>query len=321
MVRDWTLSDVDRAVVSKYRKSFRLFIGIQMCAVRLYGRFLNQVHDLSPHIVNYLGQQLGLPPSLAIEIPERKATYTEHRQSILKHLGFQKFDGKAQDKFNNWLEHQAHQGLLPTELFEQSEDYLLEQRILLPGPSVLERLIIHVCATVHQQLFESVFEQLSPELTEAIDQLLKVSEGEQRSYFHHLKAYPPAATISSLQSYLERYRAVAETGIDNFEGRMLTPAFLHYLFEQAKRYSSKDLKRFAEHKRYALMACFLLETRKVLLDHLVMMHDQYLMDLCRKARNIHEQKHRQLRQRQKELLMSSLRRTATCWTGPWNNLC
>lgn len=299
MVRDWTLSDVDRAVVSKYRKSFRLFIGIQMCAVRLYGRFLNQVHDLSPHIVNYLGQQLGLPPSLAIEIPERKATYTEHRQSILKHLGFQKFDGKAQDKFNNWLEHQAHQGLLPTELFEQSEDYLLEQRILLPGPSVLERLIIHVCATVHQQLFESVFEQLPPELTEAIDQLLKVSEGEQRSYFHHLKAYPPAATISSLQSYLERYRAVAETGIDNFEGRMLTPTFLKYLFDQAKRYSAKDLKRFAEHKRYALMACFLLETRKVLLDHLVMMHDQYLMDLCRKARNIHEQKHRQLRQRQK----------------------
>ena len=81
---------------------------------------------------------------------------------------------------------------------------------------------------------------------------------------------------------------------------MLTPAFLDYWFKLAKRYSATDLKRFADHKRYALMVCFLLETRKVLLDHLVKMHDQYLLDMCRKAKNIHEQKHRELRKRQKK---------------------
>ena len=164
----------------------------------------------------------------------------------------------------------------------------------------MERLIIHICSTVHQQLFESVFQNLSPELRQAIDQLLKVPEGEQRSYFHQLKAYPPAATISSLQSYLKRYQTVAATGIDDFEGQMLTPAFLDYLFKQAKRYSAKDLKRFVDHKRYTLMLCFLLETRKILLDYLVTMHDQYLLNLCRKARNIYEQKHRELRKRQKK---------------------
>ena len=192
----------------------------------------------------------------------------------MKHLGFQKFDQAAQAKLETWLEQQTRLGLLPEELFQKAEHHLLDQRILLPGPSVLERLIIHICSTLHQQLFESVFQHLSPELRRAIDQLLRVSEGEQRSYFHHLKAYPPAATISSLQSYLERYQTVAATGIDDFEGRMLTPAFLEYLFKQAKRYSAKDLKRFADHKRYTLMVCFLLETRKVLLDHLVTMHDQ-----------------------------------------------
>lgn len=302
MVMDWTLTELDREEIGKYRKSFRLFIAIQICSVRLYGRFLNPVHDLSPYIINYLGQQLSLPPSLAIEVPERKATYTEHRQNILQHLGFGKFDEAAGAQLETWLEKQAGLGLLPEELFEKAEHYLLDCRILLPGPSVMERLIIHVCSTVHQQLFESVFRHLSPELRQAIDHLLKVPEGEQRSYFHYLKAYPPAATISSIQSYLERYQTVAATGIDHFEGRMLTPAFLDYLFKQAKRYSAKDLKRFADHKRYAMMVCFLLETRKVLLDHLVTMHDQYLMDTCRKARRTHEQKHRQLRGRQKKAI-------------------
>lgn len=300
MVKDWTLSENDREAISKYRKMFRLHLAIQICAVRLYGRFLNQINDLSPQIVNYLAQQLDLPPSLDVQIPEREATYLAHRQNVLKHLGFNRFDEADQEQLENWLEQKARLGLLPDDLFQQAEYHLLAQRILLPGPSVLERLIIHICATVHQELFEALSQELSLELRGSIDQLLKVSEGEPRSYFHQLKAYPPAATISSLQSYLERYKTVAETGIDSFEGRMLTPAFLDYLFKQAKRYSAKDLKRFADHKRYALMVCFLLETRKVLLDHLVTMHDQYLMDMCRKSKNIYEQKHRDLRRRQKK---------------------
>ena len=128
MVKDWTLSEGDQEEIGKYRKNFRLFIAIQICSVRLYGRFLNQVHDLSPRIVNYLGQQVALPPSLAIEVPERKATYTEHRQHILKHLGFQKFDESIQVKLETWLKQQARLGLLPEELFQKAEYYLLEQR-------------------------------------------------------------------------------------------------------------------------------------------------------------------------------------------------
>ena len=44
MARDWTLSDSDRAEIRKHRTSFRLFVAIQLCAVRLYGRFCAQVH-------------------------------------------------------------------------------------------------------------------------------------------------------------------------------------------------------------------------------------------------------------------------------------
>lgn len=182
MARDWTLSAADRAEVEKYRKNFRLFVAIQLCSVRLYGRFLNHVHDLSLHIVDYLGQQLDLPPSLAIDVPERKATYTDHRQTIMQYLGFQRFEEQAQEQLKTWIERQARLGSLPDDLFQQAEQHLLEQRVLLPGPSVLERLIIHVCSDVHLQFFEAIFRRLSPELRHAIDRLLMVPEGEQRSY-------------------------------------------------------------------------------------------------------------------------------------------
>jgi TnpA family transposase len=50
------------------------------------------------------------------------------------------------------------------------------------------------------------------------------------------------------------------------------------------------------------MLAFLLETRKSLLDHLVTMHDQYLMEMCRHAKHLYEQQHRALRQRQKRAI-------------------
>ncbi|PHM70000.1 Tn3 family transposase [Xenorhabdus kozodoii] len=53
MVRDWTLSEADQKEVKRYRTNSRLFIAIQLCAVRLYGRFLMEVNDLSPRIVSY----------------------------------------------------------------------------------------------------------------------------------------------------------------------------------------------------------------------------------------------------------------------------
>jgi len=217
-------------------------------------------------------------------------------------LGFQSFDQNAQEQLEIWIAQQARLGALPEALFHQVENHLLDKRILLPGPSVLERLIMHVCSDVHVELFETVFTRLSPELLQAIDQLLMVPDGEQRSYFYRLKEYPPAPSISSIQSYLQRYQTVAETGIDDFEIHVLTPEFLDYLFKQAKRYSTKDLKRFADHKRYTLMICFLLETRKTLLDHLVMMHDQYVIDISRQTKNAHEKKHRELRKRQKRAI-------------------
>jgi hypothetical protein len=302
LVRNWTLVESDHQEIARYRKGFRLYIALPICAVRVYGRFVNHVHDISPHILNYLGQQLDLPPSLTVEAPEREATALEHRSNVLKHVGFQRFDPMVQAQLAPWIEQQARRGMLPEALCQQAEKHLLAQRVLLPGPSVLERLIMHICSNIHDELFAPVFKRLSPELRQAIDQLLLVPDGEQHSAFAHLKEYPPAPSIASIQAYLQRYRTVAETGINACEIPVLTPEWLAYLYKQAKRYNAKDLKRFTAYKRSTRMVCFLLETRKTLLDHLVTMHDQYLMEITRQTHHAHAQKHRELRKRQKRAI-------------------
>lgn len=224
MVRDWTLSRRDGQMVNRYRKQYRLGLAIQLCAMRLYGRFLNQLNDLSPRVISYLSNQLELPPTLTVAVPEREATLLEHRNNILQYLGFKRFDEKAEAALDRWIEEHARQGLLPDELFHRAERHLLLKRIVLPGPTTIERQIIRVCNQVHAQLYEQVFEQMSPELRAAIDDLLQTAGGNQRTYFNQLKEYPPGAKISSLKRYLERYENLVATGINAFEEKIIQTA-------------------------------------------------------------------------------------------------
>ena len=108
---------------------------------------------------------------------------------------------------------------------------------------------------------------------------------------------------------MERYDNLVSTGINEFEEKVIDTAFLNYLYRLTKRYSAKDMKRFKDHKRYALMICFLLESRKILLDHLVKMHDQYMTELCRQTKNSHDKKHKEFRKRQKKAIDAVLETT------------
>lgn len=316
MVRDWTLSKPDIEEIQKYRKSFRLFIAIQLCCVRLYGRFLQSPHDLSLRIINYLNNQLDLPPSLTVNVPDRKATYLEHRKNVLEYLGFRKFDDSAQSQLTVWIEKQARQGKLPDALFGQAQGYLLANQVLLPGPSVLDKLIVRICSQLHLELFEQIYQSLPADMKRAIDELLQLSDDQQRSFFNQLKQFPPAASITSLRTYLQRYKDLTQTGVDSVKMQLLDPAFQEYLFRLAKRYSAKDLKRFNKYKRHALMICFLLESRKRLLDYLVKMHDQFMLDASRKSRNTYDKKYRQYRSQQKKAMDTILHSTQTLLNWP-----
>jgi hypothetical protein len=52
-----------------------------------------------------------------------------------------------------------------------------------------------------------------------------------------------------------------------------------------------------------------------LLDHLVKMHDQYIMDLLRQCKHLHEKKHRELRKRQKKAVDTVI--DAAQWMIDW----
>lgn len=97
-----------------------------------------------------------MPASLTINASDRYGTFSEQRKNILLYLGFSKYDDSVQASLEKSLSKQAEQGYLLSELFLRTEQYSLNDKVILPGPSIMERLIISVFSNVHERLFESI---------------------------------------------------------------------------------------------------------------------------------------------------------------------
>jgi TnpA family transposase len=305
LAQAWTLSDRDKAEVLRCRgDAQRRRFAVQLCTLRLYGRFLPEAVAAPVAITNHLARQLGLPLVLFEEVPGRFATETEHWQRIRAYLGWQSFDETARTRLTHWLTQRATDDLLPSDLVARAEDILRVWRIVLPARSTLEELVASVTARVQEDVYRRIVAGLSPTLQHAIDALLHVSPGERTSMLLQLKEYPPEASSAVILRYIERYQFLHTFDVEAISLQGISPPMVRYLADLATRYDARALRRFPATKRLALTACFLVEIYKTILDHIVALHDQLLTKKLREARHAFEERHRQLRRHYKPGLMT-----------------
>jgi len=154
--RYFHLDDADRKLVVARRGDHnRLGFAIQLGTVRFLGTFLANPIEVPPNVVKYLAQQLAVVGTSDLSAYlEREATRWEHADIIQRHYGYRDFSIQPEHwRFVRWLYARAWVGTEgPSVLFDIATAQLLEQKILLPGVSVLERLV----ATVRERVAQRV---------------------------------------------------------------------------------------------------------------------------------------------------------------------
>ena len=304
LVRYWTLSARDHAEVLRCRgDAHRRRFAVQLYTLRAYGRFLPEVTPAPVAITNHLARQLDLPLVLFGDIPERLATETEQLQRIREYLGWQAFDEAARMRLTQWLTQRATDDALPSDLVERAEHILRAWQIVVPARSTLDALVVSVTARVQDALYTRIATHIPPALQRALDDLLDVPDGARRSMLFQLKEYPPEASPAVLLRYIERYHFLHDLGVSSLDLQDLSPALLRYFAALAKRADVRTLRRFAPAKRSTLTACFLVESYKIILDHIVALHDQLLTKKMREAHHAFEQRYQQLRRQYRRGLL------------------
>ena len=307
---EWTLSPKDREEVFRRRGegNQRLF-AVLLCTLRNRGSFPEKGSEIPLRAVNYINRQLGFDPVLAFDLNVREATRIDYEQRVCDYLGYRKFDEQIGENLRKSLVLQLRTGAGEQSLLPHAQEALRSWKIIPPAQTTLKRLIASTGAQYEKEVLEAFEQRMPEELCREIALLLETSHESRISELALLRQYPPEATAQALLRYIGRYERlrelrVHETNLAGFSVRKVIE-----LSELAKRYDVSAIRRFPPAKRNAIVGCFLVESLKTVLDHIVEMHDQFLLKMKRRSSIAYENKLRRLRKGYRKGLKKILRFT------------
>lgn len=155
--------DADCVLISRRRGDhMRLGFASQLVTVRYLGTFLAEPLDVPHVVVEYLAEQLGVDdPSCLKLYGARGQTRLEHTWEIQEAIGLVDFASARQD-LESWIEARSWTiGDGPKLIFGDAVDWLRSRQVLLPGVSVLAKLVARVRDATTARLRDTVAASLT----------------------------------------------------------------------------------------------------------------------------------------------------------------
>jgi len=146
LARFFHLADNDlKLALKKHGEANQLGFALQLATVRFLGNFLLDPTEVPAGVISHLGQQLGItnPGMVLPHYLDRQTTHYEHAAKIKQLYGYRDFHNQPHHfQLVRWLYTRAWlSSERPSLLFDLTTAYLVERKILLPGISVLERVV------------------------------------------------------------------------------------------------------------------------------------------------------------------------------------
>ena len=260
LARYFHLDDADRAAIGGKRGARnRLGYAVQLTTVRFLGTFLEDWAAVPAAVVQTLRRQLGLNgPEQLIEYAKGEQRWA-HAEQIRTEHGYRTLtDPKTGFAFARWLYAQCWTGTdRPSGLFERATSWMLAQKVLLPGASVLERFVARLRDRVDARLCRLLAAQLSSTQRTQLEALLQVPPGTRYSALEKLRSGPVRVSGPSLVRALERLRDVRDLGIRMPDTVSIPPSRIAVLARIADKAKVSVVERLPESRRWATLVAFI----------------------------------------------------------------
>lgn len=257
--RFFHLDDADRDLITVRRSDHnRLGFAVQLGTVRFLGAFLADSLDVPWGVVDYLAAQLGITdPSVVKNYPRRAPTVHGHAREIRAAYGYRDLAGELTEELTLFVYSRAWtygEGL--SVLFDHATAWLHRERVLLPGVSVLARLVAaargQAIARLHDVVATAAVAE-DPGLPAVLRGLLTIDQGERASRLEALRAGPTRVSGPELDKALQRVAAVRRLGTGAVDLSGLPAARVRMLARYGIGAKAQTLRRLAEPRRTATL--------------------------------------------------------------------
>jgi Domain of unknown function (DUF4158) len=254
------LAESDLAWISKCRGAHnRLGFALQLTTVRYLGTFLEDPTEVPWTVLQNLGRQLAIGDLACVQGYRTSERRWDHAAEIRAKGGYRDFtDPAIALSFVRWLYAVCWTGTdQPSILFERSKDWMLAQKILLPGVTVLEKFVARLRSRVAAHLYHRLCRGVTEEQRTRLEALLAVPQGRRGSLLDQLRAGPTRVSGPALVKALRRLQAIRDLGITLPDTTDLPPARLAALARFAQKAKLTALTRLPEERRLATLVAFL----------------------------------------------------------------
>jgi len=173
-------------------------------------------------------------------------------------------------------------------LFDRATARLVEDKVLLPGPSLLERLITTVREQATQQLHTELAALPDGEQRHHLNGLLSVEETARTSRLERLRRGPTSVTAAGLLGALDRLGEVRQLGVGGLDLSGVPPGRVASLARYAQAARAQALSRMAEPRRTATLLAVARQLETDACDDMLDLLDRLLAGLLTRTQRIEQ---------------------------------
>lgn len=236
----------------------RLGFAVQLATVRLVGRCLTDPLVVPRPVVEPVAGQLGIADASALKLyAQRGQTGYEHAAEISAVYGYVDFaDPVKYEQLRLFLSARAwtsSEG--PVRLFERAVLWLRERKVLLPGVSILTRLVAEVRAGANDRLYAVLIDAAGPALIQELEALLRVEVGSRLTVWERLRTGPARVSVPELLRQLERLTRLQALGAGTIDVETVPAGRMNALVRYGLAGKSSALQGLSGQRRGATVLC------------------------------------------------------------------
>ena len=280
----FTLSDRDRSRVRRQRGGRnRLGFAPQLCALRHLGCVPDRLRSVPSAVIAHLARQVGIAPESLPAYGDRPHTRTDHFQEVVTFLGFRKArTGDIRD-LRTWLVARALEHDRPTLPLQLACEKLRTDRVVRPGPTRLERLVVAARQGAQQQTFQLLAPLPSGETKAMLDGLLVLGSDREVTTLAWLRRAAVSDSPKAILGNIEKFDFLRRVGVERWQVEGLNANRLKRLAQVARRSSGQALQRMPEERRYPILVAFLHQSLTDVTDEAIDLFDRRLAEAYARA--------------------------------------
>jgi TnpA family transposase len=294
--RYFHLDDKDRGLIARCRSDHtRLGFAVQLGTVRFLGTFLANPAEVPPGVVTSLARQLGITETEGLSRYATGEKRWDHAAEIRRRYGYRDFhDGTEAVALTRWLANRAWiSAERPTVLFDLATARLIDRKVLLPGVTVLARLVAQVRDKAASRLWRSLARTLKPRQAARLETLLVAEECSRQSPLERLRRAPTRVSVAGLVGALERLREIRALEVSHIDLSAVPPVRVQALARYAAAARAQAIARMPPPRRHATLLAFAQVEEITALDDVLDLLDQLITAML--ARVEHAGQQRRLR--------------------------